>query len=95
MQIAEIVGKLTDVNQDTNLPQRENGEIDTNYVNKMWPGLISGITNYLIDSDGKRNYANLKELQAQGFSCFAINRNSDPSKPCGRVMTDKGLIMIY
>lgn len=95
MQQEEIVGKLEEINQDTALPMKADGEIDVAYVNKMWPGLISGITNHLIAADGQRIVANIKQLKEAGFHAFAMHRNTDAQVPAGRVRTDKGVILIY
>lgn len=95
MLIEEIAAKLEELNSDTALPIKSEGEVDTTYVNQMWPGLISGITNFMLSGDGTRNYENIKAIKALGYHCFSMNRNSKPEVAAGRVRTDKGVILIY
>tara|TARA_B100001057_G_scaffold463613_1_gene517935 strand:+ start:155453 stop:155740 length:288 start_codon:yes stop_codon:yes gene_type:complete len=95
MLLEEIVAKLGEINADTNLPMKADGEVDTAYVDQMWPGLTSGITNFLLNEDGTRNVSNVKALSAGGFHSFAMERSSKPNVPAGRVRTDKGVILIY
>lgn len=95
MLLEEIVAKLGEINADTNLPMKADGEVDTAYVDQMWPGLTSGITNFLLNEDGSRNVPNVKALSAGGFHSFAMERSSKPNVPAGRVRTDKGVILIY
>lgn len=95
MLIEEIVAKLSEINADTNLQMKSEGEVDVAYVDQRWPGLITGITNYLLDSNGKRNVDNVNALKAQGFHAFAMNRASKSNVVAGRVRTDKGVIMVY
>lgn len=95
MLIEEIVAKLEEINQDTTLPMKTENEVDNTYVNQMWPGLISGITNFMLDAEGKRVYANIKLIKAAGYHCFAMDRSPKPNVAAGRVRTDKGMILIY
>jgi len=95
MLIEEIVAKLGEVNADTNLPMKSEGEVDVAYVDQRWPGLIAGITNFMLGEDGKRNVDNVKALKAQGFHAFAMHRANKPNVVAGRVRTDKGVIMVY
>lgn len=96
MLAEELVGKLAEIDNDANLPQKAQGELDRSYVDKMWPGLIAGLTNHVIDEKtGNRNYDNVKALTAAGYHAFAMNRGDDKSNPCGRVRTSKGIILIF
>lgn len=95
MTIEEILAKLGEVNADTNLPMKSTGELDPAYVEQTWPGLISGITNYMLNEDGTRNVPNTKELTAAGFHAFAMDRSPKANVAAGRVRTDKGIILIY
>lgn len=96
MLAEELVGKLVEIDNDANLPQQAQGEVDRAYVDKMWPGLIAGLTNHVIDPQtGQRVYDNIKALTTAGFHSFAMNRDADKANPCGRVRTTKGVILIY
>lgn len=95
MQIEEIVAKLGEINADVTLPMKGEGEVDKAYVDQMWPGLVTGITNFLLNEDGTRNVPNVEALKAQGFHAFAMDRSPKPDVVAGRVRTDKGVIFIY
>lgn len=96
MQLSEIVTMLTEIDGDVNLPMKAQGEIDKDYVNRLWPGLLQGITDYCIDPQtGLRSVDNIKSLTAAGFHAFSTHRNDSPDVPAGRVQTTKGMLMFY
>jgi hypothetical protein len=95
MFIEEIAAKLEEINQDVALPMKSENEVDVAYIDKTWPGLISGITNFMLDTDGKRQYDNIKAIKAAGFHCFSMDRSAKAGVAAGRVRTDKGMILVY
>ena len=95
MQMTEIVAKLGEIDQDTALPLKNDEEVNVTYVNQVWPGLISGITNAILDSSGKRNLSAIAEFKAAGFHAFSMNRGTKAGVAVGRVRTSKGTILIY
>ena len=95
MLLEEIAAMLGEINADTNLPMKSEGEVDRDYVKEKWPELIPGITNFMLDSKGKRRVGNITSIKEQGFHAFAMNRSINAGSVTGRVGTDKGIISIY
>lgn len=96
MQLSEIVQMLTEIDGDVNLPMKAQGAVDVDYVNRLWPGLFQGVTDFCIDSEtGLRSVDNIKSLTSAGFHSFSTHRNDDGDIPAGRVQTTKGMLLFY